>query len=301
MQPYHIPVLVAQVLEYLIPASQAEMPQADRSRVYVDATFGGGGHTQAILEADPKACVIAFDWDADALELNKQRLEELFPGRIQFVWGNFAQLEQHLKKLRVTEVDGILADFGTSQYQIKAQEGFSFMVNSPLDMRMSPGHYQVTAATLVNTLSEKELTELLWEYGQERHAREIARAIVFTRRRKPLRMTSDLVDVVLSVVPRTKPGIHPATQTFQALRIVVNHELENIRSFLTQAMRVLRRDGHVVCISFHSLEDRLVKQFFQDHKAELTNLTKHVVVASDSERLANPSSRSAKLRAAARN
>lgn len=291
---YHKSVLVAEVLEYLLVSNA-------NAHTYVDATFGGGGHTQAILEADPRATVVAFDWDADALELNRTRFEEQYPGRVQFVWGNFAQLTQHLKKLGITTVDGILADFGTSQYQIKAQEGFSFSVDSPLDMRMSPGHYQVTAATLVNTLSEKELTELLWEYGQERFAREIVRAIVQTRRRKPIRTTGELAEIIRSAVPRSKPGIHPATQTFQALRIAVNHELENIRSFLTQATRVLRPEGHLVCISFHSLEDRLVKQFFQEHNAELSILTKHVVTASPTELESNPSSRSAKLRAAAQN
>ena len=291
---YHTSVLVAEVLEYLIVAGKND-------HTYIDATFGGGGHTQAILDADPRATVIAFDWDADALELNRARFEELYPGRVQFVWGNFAQLAHHLKKRGVAQVDGILADFGTSQYQIKAQEGFSFSVDSPLDMRMSPGHYQVTAATLVNTLSEKELTELLWEYGQERFAREIVRAIVLARRRKPIRTTRELADIIRSAVPRSKPGIHPATQTFQALRIAVNHELENIRSFLSQAVRVLRPGGRLVCISFHSLEDRLVKQFFQEHSAELSVVTKHVVTASPVELERNPSSRSAKLRAAAQN
>lgn len=289
---YHIPVLVDEVLTYMAPKDGG---------VYVDVTFGGGGHTRALLESNSTCTVIACDWDKEAIEQNGASLEHDFPGRIQFIWTNFTRLDYHLKKLKIGQVDGILADFGTSQYQIKEKAGFSFAVDTPLDMRMSPGHQTLWAADIVNNYPEKELLKILYEYGEESHARAIVRAIIAARTSKKIKTTAQLATLIEQVVPRKAKGIHPATKTFQALRIVVNQELSNIHALLSQAYRLIKPGGRLVCISFHSLEDRLVKQFFRDHKGDWTILTPRVVIATEREIRENPSSRSAKLRAGQKN
>lgn len=287
---YHIPVLVDEVITWLNPVPGA---------LYVDVTFGGGGHTEAILRAEPTCKVIACDWDEQALLLNQPRLEALFPGRVTFVWTNFSRLYHHLKQRGIGKVQGILADFGTSQYQIKEREGFSFANETPLDMRMSPAHHHTTAATIVNHSTPEELRHILWEYGEERYARQIVDAIVAARKIKPITTTVALAELIARVVPRGATRIHPATRTFQALRIVVNKELDNIKALLTQAPELLVPGGRLVCITFHSLEDRIVKQMMQDDQ-RFRVLTKRIVTATDDELRANPSSRSAKLRAAER-
>lgn len=289
---YHIPVLVKEVIEYMAPKAGG---------VYVDATFGGGGHTRALLEAQPQCKVIACDWDKAAIELNGPLLERDFPGRIEFIWSNFTRLEHHLKKMGINQVDGILADFGTSQYQIKEKAGFSFATDTPLDMRMSPGHQTLLACDIVNNYSEKELLKILYEYGEESHARQIVRAILAVRVSKKFKTTGQLVALIEKVVPRRPRGVHPATKTFQALRIVVNQELSNIHAFLGQSSKLIKPEGRLVCISFHSLEDRLVKQYLKDHKDIWTILTPRVVIGTDDEIRSNPSSRSAKLRAGQKN
>ena len=286
---YHKPVLLEETLTFLAP---------HEGGIYVDATFGGGGHTRAILERAPGCKVIAFDWDVRAIEMNAPALEQEFPERFQCIWGNFSQVSLHLKKIGVTQVDGILADFGTSRFQIENSPGLSFSRNAPLDMRMSAAHHFTTAAMLVNQMSERDLADLFFEYGEERHARAIAQAIVTQRKKRLLATTQDLVDAVLSVVKNRHVGAHPATRVFQALRIVVNKELDNIKALLVQAPGLLKPHGRLVCISFHSLEDRFVKQFLREHPLELNILTKRVVVAQEIELQNNPSARSAKLRAA---
>lgn len=286
---YHKPVLISEVLTYMAPKPGG---------VYVDATFGGGGHTRALLEAEPRCTVIGVDWDAHALELNAAAIEADFPERFTPLWGNFAQLPFLLKKEGIEKVDGLLADFGTSQYQIAEQPGFSFSKNTQLDMRMSPAHQQYTAYDLVNHATEQELIYIFREYGEEWNARKIVQALALARKRSPIKTTGDLVAVIQTVVPRHKQKIHPATKVFQALRIAVNKELDNIHAFLIHSTQLLKPAGRVVCISFHSLEDRIVKTFFREHKNVLNILTPKVVTATPEERLANPSSRSAKLRAA---
>lgn len=288
---YHRTVLIDEVLHYLNP---------QQGKVYIDATFGGGGHTRAILIKEPGCSVIAVDWDLQALEKNAPALQEEFGERFSWIWGNFAQLPHLLKKHNIGKVDGVLVDFGTSQYQITDREGFSFAANTPLDMRMSTAHYKVTAADIVNNASEKELVVIFQDYGEERHARKIARAICEARAIKKIRTTADLTKIITSVVPfqKGKRGIHPATRVFQALRIVVNKELENIKTFLGHAADILNKEGRVVCISFHSLEDRLVKNYFRDNKDVYEILTPKVVVPTDEEVRVNPSSRSSRLRAA---
>ncbi len=286
---YHISVLPNEVIEYLAPKPHG---------LYVDATFGGGGHTRLILEAEPTCTVLGFDWDTNALDTNAPPLELEFGDRFVPILGSFAHLSKILKKRGYDKVDGILADFGTSQFQIKELPGFSFNISTPLDMRMSPGHYKTTAYDVVNKATEKELAEILFTYGEERASRKIAKLIVQERQKKPIRTTIELANIVKKIVKPFSRSVHPATKTFQAIRIFVNDELKNIKALLTQSLTVLNPEGRIVCISFHSLEDRIVKQFFRDHKEQLTILTKRIVIATDEEVQANPSSRSAKLRAA---
>ncbi len=288
---YHVPVLMREVIEYL-----AIKPHG----TYVDATFGGGGHTRAILEAEPKCSVIALDWDKRAIEVNGPPLEEEFGSRVTLIWGSFANITQLLKKQSVYKVDGILADLGTSQYQIARQPGFSFTIESPLDMRMSPAHFKTTAYDVVNRATESELAQIFFEFGEEHNARKIARVIVYERKKKPIKTTTELADLIKKIIPPFSRRIHPATKVFQALRIFVNDELNNAKSLLTQSINLLDTHGRIVCISFHSLEDRIVKNFFREHKDVLEVLTKKVVIPTEEEVRRNPSARSSKLRAAER-
>ena len=288
---YHRSVLTNEVIHFL---------KLVRNGRYVDCTFGGGGHTKAILEAEPTATVIAFDWDTTALEVNGKPLQEKFQGRLTLVWGSFIVLEKKLKKMGIECVDGILADFGTSLYQLKHRPGFSFAGDTPLDMRMSPAYQKVTAADVLNTEREAVLVKILREFGEEPHARRIARAIVSQRQRSPFKTTKQLVDLLYSLGVKGKRHLHPATRVFQGLRIFVNKELENIQLFLPQAFTSLCPGARLVCISFHSLEDRIVKHFFKEKviKKPSTGLlvTPKVVTATEKERKTNPSARSAKLR-----
>ena len=291
IQQKHKPVLVEEVLLYLDPKP---------GKTYLDVTFGSGGHTQAILDREPECKVIAMDWDERAFELFGQELQEKYPGRLEFIWGNFALLYRLLKREGFDKVDGILADFGTSQVQIHERPGFSVFKDAALDMRMSPPHQRETAADLVNQADEKTLTEIFFAYGQERWSKQVARAIVEFRKTKPIKTTFDLVGIIDRVVPVSPGKIHKATRIFQALRIFINKELCNIQSFLPAACQSLAPGGRVVCISFHSLEDRLVKQFFkeEEQKGRLHILTPKVIKPSDEEVMKNASSRSARLRAA---
>ena len=286
---YHISVMPQETIEYLL---------IKPGGIYVDCTFGGGGHTRAILKADPTTQVIAFDTDPDAFEHNQQVLEEEFPGRVRFIWANFVTLRLALKKIGITQVDGVLADFGTSTYQIRNKAGFSFAHDTKLDMRMSAAHGTLTAAEIVNNASQEELATIFWRYGQERFGRQIARAIVRLRAQEKIKTTVQLADIIKKSVASKQGAIHPATRVFQALRIVVNHELDHIQGLLKQVPLVLKKGGRVVCISFHSLEDRLVKQAFKEQSGQLEIVTPKVVVPTASELAHNPSSRSAKLRAA---
>jgi 16S rRNA (cytosine1402-N4)-methyltransferase len=297
-EKYHISVLSDEVIHYLDPQA---------GKVYVDATFGGGGHTRRILSADPGCKVIAIDWDTNAIEKNGIPLQEEFPGRLTFVWGNFANILNLLKKIKVVSVDGILADFGTSQYQIKEQAGFSVYKDTPLDMRMSPSHQKLTAQELINKGTEKKLKEIFWKYGEERYTNKIVDQILIERKRAPIKTTVQLAKIVERVVLGSslngkRKKIHPATKIFQALRIFINSELENIHSLLSASLTLLNNEGKLVCISFHSLEDRMVKQFLKDHPCDIRKgfkiLTPKAIIASEQELKENPASRSAKLRAA---
>jgi len=290
---YHKTVMVDEVLQYLDPQPKG---------LYCDVTFGSGGHTKAILDKQPECRVVAIDWDATSIETYAPALEEIYQERLHLLWGNFSNLYRLLQKSKVGKVDGILADFGTSQMHIKERAGFSFYRDSDLDMRMSPAHQQVTAAQVVNKSSEEKLCEMFWQLGQEPHAKKIVAAIIEARQKKSIRTTRELALLIEKVVPRfgKSSKIHPATKVFQALRIFVNQELNNITGFLSGALQVLKPNGLLLCISFHSLEDRIVKQFFKEKADEgkLEIITKRVVVPTEEEIAKNPSSRSAKLRVA---
>jgi 16S rRNA (cytosine1402-N4)-methyltransferase len=289
MTNYHKSVLKKEIIEAL---------NIKPKKLYVDATFGGGGHTKAILQAEPTCKVIAIDWDKTAIEENGPPLEKEFPKRIKIIWGNFAKLYLILKKENISTVDGIVADFGTSQHQIHFKEGFSFQKDTPLDMRMSPAHQKITAADIINTASEKELRKIFFEYGEETKSKEIAHNIIVQRKEKPFKTTKQLSKIIEKIHPQRKTKIHPATKVFQALRIVVNKELENIEIFLKEAIKKLNPQGRIACISFHSLEDRIVKKIFKDYKAELKIITKKPISPTEEEIKNNPSARSAKLRIA---
>ncbi|QQR53929.1 16S rRNA (cytosine(1402)-N(4))-methyltransferase RsmH [bacterium] len=285
----HVSVLKQEVISYLM----------QDTGIYVDATFGAGGHTRAILDSDPFCKVLGIDWDKDSLDQFGMLIHNDFTDRFIPVWGSFAHLYKLLNTQQKGSIKGILADFGTSFMQIHEKDGFSFGIDTPLDMRMSASHFGQTAADFVNSLSEYELAQLIWDYGQDRYSRVIAKAIVQARKKKRFSTTGQLVQVILSVCPWKKDTkIHPATRTFQALRIRVNNELENIKSFLKGAYDVLLPGGRIVCISFHSLEDELVKRFFKDYEqlGHGTVITKKPVTPSDDELKQNRASRSAKLR-----
>ena len=249
----HEPVLLEEVIEWLRPGEGG---------AFVDCTIGLGGHAGAILAASPDTRVIGIDCDLEALELARERLL-IFEGRVQLVHANFDSISSVLEREGITAVRGILADLGVSSLQLeRGERGFSFASDAPLDMRMDQDS-QRTAAELVNELSERELADLIFECGEERGARKIARAIARQRDREPIARTKQLADVVVRAL--NIPGrwrIHPATRTFQALRIAVNDELKALERFIPAAISKLTRDGRLAIISFHSLEDRIVKRSF---------------------------------------
>jgi 16S rRNA (cytosine1402-N4)-methyltransferase len=290
---FHKSVLVDEVLEQL---------NLQPDGVYIDATFGSGGHTKAILQKEPTCHVIGMDWDKISLDTYAPLITQEFGDRFTPVWGNFATLYKTARKLRIDQVNGVLADFGTSQMQIKERAGFSFNIDSPLDMRMSISHYKETAADIVNHGSFEKLVYIFGTYGEERFARKITRAIIEARSTRKFKTTRDLAGLIEKIMPRNKSGIHPATKVFQGLRIHINHELEHIKSFLAGATTLLADEGRIACISFHSLEDRIVKQYFRDkaHEGVLEIITPKAIEASSEEIAQNPSSRSAKLRVAAK-
>jgi len=260
--------------------------------LYLDATVGGGGHSRRILEADPEVRVVALDQDPIALAAAQENLAE-FGDRLQLHAINFADFDP--ANLRF---DGILADLGISSAQVdQAERGFSFRQTAPLDMRMNP-HQPITAADLVNTEDEEELARIFYTYGEERLSRRIARRIVDQR---PFETTTELAEAIArSVPPKYRYGrIHPATRVFQALRIAVNRELEVLEHFLQTAPDWLKPGGRIAIISFHSLEDRLVKHGFRNHP-DLTVITKKPIEPQEAEIAANPRARSAKLRVAAK-
>jgi len=268
---------------------------------YVDATLGGGGHASEILKRTaPDGVVIGIEWDEEALSEARNTLMP-FGDRVKIFRENFVHLPDFL---RTESADGILFDLGLSSIQVeKAERGFSFKGEGPLDMRMDQ-RINRTAADLINRLPLEELETILFHYGEERWAKRIARAIVQERERDPIRTTQRLRKIVHDVIPRRfhSRRIDPATRTFQAFRIRVNEELDNLGKILETGWKVLKRGGRICIISFHSLEDRMVKETFRrlEKQGEMRLLTKKPVVPSDEEQRRNPRSRSAKLRCAER-
>lgn len=286
--------MVAEVLEHLAPA---------RGGVFVDCTVGLGGHARALLDAGASK-VIGLDRDPAAVEHARRNLAD-FGGRVEIVHSDYRRLVEVLDERGIPGVDGILADLGVSSMQLDAPDrGFSFRRDEPLDMRMDTSAGG-TAAEALATVDEKTLADVIYEFGEERHSRRIARAIVAARTAAPIVTTGQLADVVRRAVPRKGYSrIDPATRTFQALRIWVNRELEGLDRFLEQAVGRLHVGGRIAVIAFHSLEDRIVKHTFRSIQSAgvvgLTVLTKRPLQAGDDELERNPRARSAKLRAAER-
>lgn len=279
----HIPVLSREVVEGLAVHSGGR---------YLDATVGGGGHSRLILEAAPDAQLTAMDQDEDALIAAKKQLGE-FSDRIQFIKSNFAAY-----KFPPSTFSGIVADLGVSSHHLDtAERGFSFRSSAPLDMRMDRGQ-SLTAADVINDWDETELANIFFTYGEERLSRRIARRIV---EKRPFHTTTELAEAIAySVPPKYRYGrIHPATRVFQALRIVVNDELKSLETFIEKAPEALLPGGRIAIISFHSLEDRLVKHGLRNTPS-LMVLTKKPITAQEDELASNPRSRSAKLRIAER-
>jgi 16S rRNA (cytosine1402-N4)-methyltransferase len=289
----HEPVLTAEALTFLAP---------ERGGLYVDCTVGLGGHTRALLEAGATR-VIGLDRDRDALEVAAADLAA-FGDRAELVHADYRSLAEVLAARGIEAIDGALADLGVSSLQIDAEgRGFSFRRDEPLDMRMDRTA-GATAADVVNAMPEGELADMIFRFGEERHSRRIARAIVEARRRGPIATTGQLAATVRRAVPTHGwQRIDPATRTFQALRIWVNRELEGLEEFLRDVVTRLRGGSRVVVISFHSLEDRIVKHTFralERAEAIVKVLTKRPVVPGEAELARNPRARSAKLRAAER-
>ncbi|MBN2256884.1 MAG: 16S rRNA (cytosine(1402)-N(4))-methyltransferase RsmH [Anaerolineaceae bacterium] len=299
----HLPVLYQEILTAIQPKTPG---------LYVDCTLGAGGHARGILEmSSPGGQLLGFDLDPAAITIATERLKD-YGTRAILVKASYTCLSEELKRLGWQAVQGVVLDLGVSSMQFDQPErGFSFREDAPLDMRFNPDQGQ-SAAILVNKLGESELADILWRYGEERYSRRIARAIVANR---PVETTRQLAELVKQEYRGKVGHIHPATRTFQALRIAVNGELEALEAVLPQAVQALAAGGRLAVISFHSLEDRLVKQYFQleskdcicppeqplctcSHRASLKLITKHPLTPSGSELDINERARSAKLRVA---
>jgi len=306
----HQPVMVDEAATYLITAPDG---------IYVDGTAGTGGHSLEICKRiAPEGRLICLDVDRTSLRLAEEQLAS-FGDSVRLVKGSYADLDRVLQQAGIGNVHGILLDLGLSSYQLEhSGRGFSFLKDEPLDMRMDQDH-GLSACELINTISMERLQEFLWHYAEERWAKRIARAIIEERRKGPVTTSRQLARLIETTIPlKLRPRkIHPATKTFQALRIAVNGELQNIADFLSKAPSILRSGGRLVVISYHSLEDRLVKQAFRERKdvgrhprklpdlpdsgpALMRVLTKKGLRPSQAELIANPRSRSAIMRVAER-
>ena len=304
----HVPVMLPEVQESLAPRDGG---------VYLDATFGGGGYSEGILAA-ASCTVYGIDRDPDAIARG-QALAVRYPGRLHLLEGGFADMVALLASVGINHLDGVVFDLGVSSFQIDdPARGFSFRFDGPLDMRMSRSG--PTAADLVNSLSEGELADIIYQYGEDRLSRRIAKAIVAARAVAPITTTSGLAGVIRAVVPPDRSGIDPATRSFQALRIKVNDELGQIERALADAAALLAPGGRLVVVSFHSLEDRIVKRFMTEatgrtpapsrydprglmgrEAADFSALTSKALRPGSDETYANPRARSARLRAMMRN
>jgi 16S rRNA (cytosine1402-N4)-methyltransferase len=302
----HRPVLLDEAVDALVR----------RPGTYVDGTFGGGGHTRSIVERDAANRVITFDLDADAIDRGRSIAKILGEDRLTLVHDSFSRLGEHLDELGIDRVDGVLLDVGMSSHQLDDPgRGFAFRFDGPLDMRFDQTRGQ-TAAELIAKADETELADIIWRYGEERRSRQIARAIVNQRGRSPIETTRRLSEIVSAVVGRGKGGIHPATRTFQALRIAVNDEFAALERALEVSVERLAPGGRLVVIAFHSLEDRIVKQYIARESANCVCPPEQMICtcgakprlrrigtktkAGAEEQATNPRSRSAIMRVAER-
>ena len=305
---YHEPVMLKEVVDSLL---------VGRTGVYVDGTVGGAGHSYAILK-NTDAFLVGIDCDDEALQFAERKLSE-FGSRKVLIKANFADLENILRNLNIKKVDGVLLDLGVSSRQLdNALRGFSFSQQAPLDMRMDRG-LKLSAYDIVNSFAQNELAKIIRFYGEEKMANRIARAISEKRKLSPIETTTELASIVVSCMPAELrwQKIHPATRTFQAIRIAVNNELDNIKPAIDATAEVLKIGGRVCVISFHSLEDRIVKNEIRSlegvcvcpkdvpfcvcqKEAKLKNLTRKPIVPTEEEKEANPRARSARLRVARR-
>lgn len=298
--PLHHPVMLNEVLKALSPRP---------AQTYIDATFGAGGYTRGILKSQEDARVIALDRDPDAIQRSRA-LKEEFGGRFTIIQTCFGDMESAVPQ---GSYDGVVFDLGVSSPQLdEAERGFSFRQEGPLDMRMSQSGK--TAADIVNKASDSELADIIWKYGEERHSRRIAKAICMDRAKKPFETTQELADLLRRIVPGKPGDIDPATRTFQALRIAVNDELGEIERGLEASEALLQDGGRLVVVSFHSLEDRIVKEFFRKRTGKVSQGSRYAplevskskstfrqvvsksISASAEEIAINPRARSAKLR-----
>lgn len=299
----HQPVLFQEVIHSLQPTSGG---------YYVDGTVGAGGHAAGILEAsEPDGQLLGLDVDPSALALAEKRLDP-YSDRVHLFQGSYTEIPRYLNNLNWNQIDGCLLDLGLSSMQLdRPERGFSFRAEGPLDMRFDPTGL-VTAEDLVNNLSRVDLANLIYRYGEERYSRKIADAIVANR---PLTTTRELAELISSVIGGTRTGKHPATRTFQALRIAVNEELESLKRVLPAVLEVLRPGGRLAVIAFHSLEDRIVKEFFRreskdcicpaslpicacSHQAVIKEISRRPIRPEQEEIKSNPRARSARLRVA---
>ena len=301
LKPPHLSVLYQEIITALKPAAHGR---------YVDATVGAGGHAWGILDASsPDGQLLGLDIDPDALAIASQRLSS-FQDRVHLVHSSYTSLSGVLLAIGWDFVDGIVIDLGVSSMQIDTpQRGFSFLKEGPLDMRFDPSQ-PVSASDIVNRYPEAEIADILYEYGEERRSRQIARAIVQAR---PIKSTLELAKVIQRAAGKSSGKIHPATRSFQALRIAVNQELQSLEDFLPQGVEALRPGGRMAVIAFHSLEDRIVKHYFRreskdcicppeqpectcGHKASIKEINRHPIEAGEEEKQNNPRARSARLR-----
>jgi 16S rRNA (cytosine1402-N4)-methyltransferase len=306
----HVPVMLNEVITHLDPKE---------GEVYVDCTFGAGGYTEAILNK-ANCTVYAIDQDPNVIP-TANALKHIYNNRFHFIHGNFADMHSLLASQGITKVDGIVMDIGVSSMQLdQAERGFSFMQNGPLDMRMNSRN-GMSAADFINTASESEIADVIYKFGDERKSRAIARKIIEQRKLSAISTTLELANIVRSVVRKSpKDKIDPATRTFQAIRIYINDELNSLAKALNTAYSLLVNYGRLVVVSFHSLEDKIVKSFITQHIATNKGLNRHIpalnqaesvlatlhqltrgaIAPSDDEVRANPRARSAKLRAVRR-
>lgn len=302
----HIPVLLDEVIKTLEPK---------KNQNFVDCTLGSGGHAEKILEkTSPRGKLLGIDLDEEAVNLSKEKLQK-FEDRCFLVKNNFVNLEKILDKYKLIPIDGILIDLGVSTQQLQTpSKGFSFQIAGPLDMRYGKNQSKLNAEKLINEFNEQELVKIFKEYGEERFAKKIASKIVWTRKKEKIDTTLKLASLIKKIVPQ-KFYIKHTARIFQAIRIAINNELKNLSQVLPQAVNILRPGGRIAIITFHSLEDRIVKHFFIqethgcichpeipvckcNHKPRIKIITKKPILPSEKEIKENPKSRSAKLRVA---